>query len=184
MESKFHTGFHQTERRWFAVRTSFRHEKQALRDLKRLEIEGWLPLITITRSYVSKRREVQLPLINSYLFVHINQSEYIRVLESPYISCFVHFGKEIISIPDEEIAFIQLIVGEGKIVSVSPRELLPGDEVEIIGGRLTGLKGVIEDKKKNNLISICLDRLGFTFVMDVDLKYIRKRNVGLIKTAR
>lgn len=183
MEGNFHTGFHQTERRWFAVRTSFRHEKQALKDLKRMDIEGWLPLITITRSYVSKRREVQLPLINSYVFVHVNQSEYIRVLESQYINCFVHFGKEILSIPDEEIAFIRLVVGEGKIVAVTPRELLPGDAVEIIGGRLTGLKGVIEDKKKNNLVSICLDRLGFTLVMDVDLKYIRKLKGGFIKSA-
>jgi transcriptional antiterminator RfaH len=183
MKNNFHTGFHPTERRWFAVRTSFRHEKQALKDLKRMDIEGWLPLITITRFYVSKRREVQLPLINSYLFVHISQSEYIRVLESQYISCFVHFGKEIVSIPDEEIAFIRLVVGEAKIVAVSPRELLPGDQVEIIGGRLTGLIGVIEDKKKNHLVSISLDRLGFTFTMDVDLKYIRKLKGRQIESA-
>jgi hypothetical protein len=168
MKNNFHTGFHPTERRWFAVRTSFRHEKQALKDLKRMDIEGWLPLITITRFYVSKRREVQLPLINSYLFVHISQSEYIRVLESQYISCFVHFGKEIVSIPDEEIAFIRLVVGEAKIVAVSPRERLIG---------------VIEDKKKNHLVSISLDRLGFTFVMDVDLKYIRKLKGRQIQSA-
>ena len=57
----------------------------------------------------------------------------------------------------------------GRIIAIiGSAEYLPGDEVEIIAGQLTGLKGKLLkiEREKNFLVE--LDRLGFQIRMQVD----------------
>lgn len=159
---------------WYAVRTSFRHEKIAFRDLKRQGLDVWLPLVKATRRYERKERDVEIPLLSSYLFVRIHKKEYHAVIKSPYISGFVRFGEDILPIPDKEIELIRLIIGDVDIVNTRQSELLVGDRVEIIGGKLTGLQGILEGQLNQNKVSISLGTLGYTLVLEVDPKYLRK----------
>ena len=50
-----------------------------------------------------------VPLIYRYIFVHIKKNEYVRVLETPNVEGFVRFNKQIISIPDQEIEWLQRV---------------------------------------------------------------------------
>lgn len=167
-------GFDKSELRWYAVRTSFRHEKMAQRDLERKGLEAWLPLIRETRRYDRKRRVVELPLVSSYLFVHINENGYYPVLESPYVSGFVRFGDDILPVPMEELELIRRVVGETAKIKAENRLPMIGDQVEIIGGHLTGVRGVLEKHLNNNQVSISLQTLCVTLVLEVNPKYLRK----------
>jgi transcription antitermination factor NusG len=167
-------GFDSREKRWYAVRTSFRHEKRAQQDLERQGLDAWLPLLRETRRYNRKYREVEIPLLGSYLFVHINAQGYYPVVQSHYINGFVRFGDHILPIPDVEIALIRRIVGDTKVLESTQREMEAGDVVEIIGGKLTGVRGVLEGRRNRKRVSVSLTNLGYVLVIEVDPSLLRR----------
>ena len=70
-------------------------------------------------------------------------------------------------------------MGEDVDVELEPtRHMRKGDQVEIIGGRLTGLKGTLVnlDGKKHFVLE--LENLGYAMRMEVDPQYLRKIRNG------
>ena len=169
-----YTGIDREVTRWYAVRTCFRHEKMALKDLTRQGVEAWLPLLKETRRHHRKMREVEIPLLGSYIFVHINEKGYLPVISSPYVNGFIRFGDHIVPVPDEEMELLHRIVGAAEIIDARQRVMEPGDMVEIIGGKLTGVRGVIEEQRGNHEVSVSLITIGYTLVLQVDPKFLRK----------
>mgnify|MGYP001214348924 CR=1 FL=1 len=153
------------EARWFAVYTGYKREKLVRKRLAERAIEAYLPLMAYTRRYERKVRTVELPLISGYIFVKITRKEYVPVLETPDVVSFVKFARNLIAIPEAEIRIIQRIVGEITDVEVRPNEFCPGDEVEIIGGKLTGIRGKLLEGHENKNLLIELTHTGLSLRM-------------------
>ena len=167
------------EARWFAVYTRYKREKQVLKRLQEKGIETYLPLQRLKRYYTRKVKQVELPLISCYIFTKITKSEYIPVLDTPDVVKFVRFSKNLISIPEREIRLIQRVIGEEVEIEVEPtRQMRKGDEVEIIGGRLTGLKGTLVNMDGKKHFVIELENLGYAMRMEVDPQYLQKIRSG------
>ena len=167
------------EARWFAVYTRYKREKQVLKRLTEKGITTYLPIQRVKRYYTRKVKQVELPLISCYLFTKITKPEYIPVLDTPDVVKFVRFSKNLISIPEREIKLIQRVVGEDVEVEMEPRQhMRKGDEVEIIGGRLTGLKGTLANLDGQKHFVIELENLGYAMRMQVDPQYLRKIRNG------
>lgn len=172
----FENHLHPSEARWFAVYTSYKREKIAFKDLTANEIETYLPLQQHTRRYVRKVKEVELPLISHYVFVKIKKSEYVKVLQCPYVVKFIKFSNNLISIPEEEIELIKRIVGEGFFVEINADDFNAGDEVEVIGGKLTGLQGVLLEKENSHFLSVELKSIGLALKVSIAPNLLRKVN--------
>lgn len=156
------------EARWFAIYTPHRREKLVDKRLKDQGITSYVPLLRFTRRYLRKVRHVELPLINGYVFTKITRSHYVPVLETPDVINFVKFNKNLLAIPDAEIKLLQRIVGEGIEVETTPISAFqPGDQVEIIAGNLTGIKGKFLKKQGKNFI-VELSNMGFALHIEVD----------------
>jgi len=166
---------HDTEPRWFAIRTGFRKEKIVHKRLSNKGIISYLPLYKVTRRYERKVKHLELPLINSYLFVKITKAEYVRVLETEQVHTFVHFKRNLIAIPEEEINIIRLVLGEGANIELAEEGYKKGDLVEIIGGRLTGLSGELIAGEGQKRLIIKLENIGVGLEVEVNSKYLRKQ---------
>lgn len=173
-KAKKDIGLDEQEQRWFAVYTKFKREKIVLRQLTERGIEAYLPLQSYTRRYTRKIKQVELPLISCYIFTKINKQHYIPVLETPDVVNFVKPAKELIAIPDSEMLLMKRVVGEGMELEVEPSSYQIGDEVEIIGGNLTGIKGWLVETKTGKNFVIELDNLGYSLRMAVDPAMLRK----------
>lgn len=160
--------------KWFAVYTKYKREKVIKKELDRQDIKVYLPIQKITRIYASKRKMVELPLISCYIFVKITKSEYLRVLQAEGVVNFVRIAKNLISIPEREIEIMKQIVGEGIPVTAEPSRLQKGDAVEIVGGNLTGLKGVLVDNHGDKEVVINLESMGYSLRMTLDSKFLQK----------
>lgn len=160
--------------RWFAVYTKYKREKLVNRKLQEKGIHCYLPLQEYTRHYTRKVRKVELPLISCYIFTKIIKKEYVPVLETPDVVSFVRFSRNLISIPEAEIHTMQRVVGEGIEVDVEPNAYQVGDEVEVIGGDLTGLKGKLVEKKNGKNLLIELENLGYMLRMYVAPSLLQK----------
>ena len=166
--------------KWFAVYTPYKREKIAAKELAKGGLEVYLPVHTLTRQYVRKVKTVELPLINHYVFVKITKKEYIRVLQCPYVLQFVKFSKNLVSIPEEEIDLIKRILGETEAVHLDSILFQKGDEVEVIGGNLTGLKGVLIQKENSQYLRVQLTNIGISLNVSIAAHLLRKVKSGIL----
>ena len=151
--------------------------------LQKKKIEAYLPLNRIIKQYKSKRKVVELPLINCYVFVRIVKDKYVPVLETNNVLKFIQFSKKIVAIPDEEIELLRRICNEQMDISVQEITFEKGRYVEIIGGNLTGVHGKLVARKGKNFV-VELDHIGWGLHMEIDPTMIRPTGEKSISTNR
>lgn len=169
---------HSREARWFAVYARYKREKLVAKRLQEKGIECYLPLQQFTRHYPRKVKKVELPLISGYLFTKITKKEYVPVLETQDVVQFVRFSRNLISIPEREIDIIRRVVGEKVEIEVEPNAFRTGDEVEIIGGQLTGMKGILLERRSDKNFVIELDSLGYSLLMQIEPALLQRVRAG------
>jgi transcription antitermination factor NusG len=158
--------------KWFAVYTKYKSEKEVARRLTRKGIECYVPVNQVMRQYTRKRKILDLPLINCYVFVKITKDEYVPVLETEYVIKFIHFAKNLISIPESEIVLLRRICQEATDIETDSIAFQRGKPVEIISGNLTGINGrLVSDLGKNFLIE--LQYVGIGLRIEVDPKLLK-----------
>jgi transcription antitermination factor NusG len=165
----------ETRPRWFAVYTRFKREKVVHKRLQDKGIEVYLPLQRYARQYDRRVRTVEIPLIGNYIFTKIIKKQYVPVLSTADVVHFVKCSQTLIAIPEREMLVLKRIAGEALDVEIEARRVYAvGDRVEVIGGSLTGLQGILveKDRKKNFLIE--LESIGYTLRMEVDPAFLQK----------
>ncbi len=173
-EKDYENHLHPTEPRWFAVYTRYKSEKVVKRLLDSKNIENYLPLQTVVRQYTRKIKRHDIPLISCYIFVRITNDDYVRVLETENVVKFLRFARNLLSIPDEEINILRRVVGEGIDVEAEPGRFQEGDAVEVVGGKLTGLRGRLVEKQGKKHMLVELETVGYTLKMSVDATLLKK----------
>lgn len=150
---------HVTEKRWFAVRTSSRHEKKAIQELDRAGIECYLPLRTKVVHYASKTVNRELPLLTGYVFVRIVLAEELTVRKAHYVSSFVTIGRERRRVTDAEIETLKIISTDRDLdweTAETTLDLREGTAVEIIKGPMAGIRGVYLHRKSKKTFVVSL----------------------------
>ena len=161
--------------KWFAVNTRYKYEKHALKRILNEGIEAYLPLITEYKQYKSKRKKVESLLIPRYLFVKINPKHYSRILAIPGVIHFVRIDKQLQCVKESEILILKQITGEYLPVKAVPTttNLEAGDEVEITGGRLIGIRGHLVRRHNKDQVVIALS-IGMQLEIEVPETLLRK----------
>ncbi|MBC6994180.1 UpxY family transcription antiterminator [Neolewinella lacunae] len=153
---------HTAEKRWFAVRTSSKHEKRAARELETLGVECYLPLREKVYTYASKKVLRELPLLPGYVFVHICGQEEERVRRAHFVSRFVTLGGERRRVKDAELTLLRRLSTDRNLDWETVEEVFDftaGTPVEIITGPLAGVRGYYLRKKNKKTFLITLGSL-------------------------
>jgi transcription antitermination factor NusG len=164
---------HDTEPKWFAVYTRFKSEKVVHRLLANKKIEAYLPLQKVTRRYTRKIKHHEIPLISCYIFVRIVREDYVPVLETENVVRFIKTAKNLYAIPDAEIDIIRRVTGDGEDVVAEPGLFKEGDLVELIGGKLTGLRGRLVERQGKKQMVVELESIGVSLRMTVDVSLLQ-----------
>ncbi len=169
------TEMHETEKRWFAIRTRSKCEKFVQRLMEKKQVHAYVPLQKVMRRYERKTKMVEKPLITCYVFVKISKSEYLPVLETENVAGFVKTAKVIHAIPEAEIDILRRVTLETDLeVEAIEAGWMEGDAVEISAGNLLGLKGKlikIEGKRK---MQIELENMGYSLLLTVDPLFLNR----------
>ncbi|HDO06779.1 MAG TPA: hypothetical protein ENG85_03760, partial [Bacteroidetes bacterium] len=70
------------EKVWYALYVRSRTEKKVAVELEGADIDFYLPLEKRLRQWSDRKKWVEEPLFRSYIFVHITQKEYYKVLQT------------------------------------------------------------------------------------------------------
>ncbi len=156
---------------WFAVYTSARHEKVVARQFESREIESFLPLYTVPSRWKNGCRvEVDRPLFPSYLFVHIERRDCVRVLQVPGVVSIIGSGREPSSLPTSDIESLRSGLSLRRF---EPHQyLVAGERVRIDSGSLAGMVGVLLRKKNSLRVVLTLDLIMQSVAVEVGIDEI------------
>jgi transcriptional antiterminator RfaH len=148
------------EKNWYAVYTKSRNEKKLAMLLKDKGIEFYLPLVKKLKQWSDRRKWVEVPLFNSYIFVHISELEYYRVLGIPGVVRFVSFEGIKTKIRDIEIEAIKKYVETGEEILDNEEDFIPGKSVKVVRGQFKDLHGKLVQILGKQRVKIEIEAVG------------------------
>ena len=150
-----------TEQYWYAVHVRSRHELKVLERLTQAGKEVFLPTVERQRKWKDRKRTVAFPLFPGYLFVHISKSSHDRmfVLKTKGVVRFLGtIPGEPEPVPEEQIIFLQRLVESKEELDPYPY-LKEGQRVRVKSGPLTGVEGILAQKKDRHMLVLSVDIL-------------------------
>ena len=143
---------------WFAIYTRPKNEKKVVEGLEKIGVEVYCPMITQVKQWSDRKKKVETPLINSYVFVNLEENNRNIVFEVPGVVRYLFWlGKPAI-IQEQDIQVLKDSL-KGIIASIEIKGMQPGDVITIPTGPFQGKEGIISQVVKNK-IRLVLKELG------------------------
>lgn len=145
--------------RWFALYTKSRHEKLVQRELQKKGVETFLPLRKVTRDWSDRKKIIEEPLFQGYLFVRMPLKERWTVLNTAgAVRLIGRSAADPIEVPEKELWVVRKFVEEEIQVDPFPY-LKEGERVYVRSGAFKGAEGFIVRKDRHCRLVISLDML-------------------------
>ena len=159
---------------WFAVYTRSRMEKKAAAEMEQAGITCFLPMRKVLRQWSDRKKWVDVPLFNSYVFVNITDKEYNAVLQVMGVVRFITFERKAVAIPVQQIEAIKAYIDQGAPDYIAPEmPMEAGSNVEIIRGAMAGLTGILLNIQGKHRVKVEIDCVGQSLIIDVPKTSLR-----------
>jgi transcription antitermination factor NusG len=153
---------------WFAIYTRTKNEKKVVEGLEKIGVEVYCPMITKLKQWSDRKKKVETPLINSYVFVNIEEKQRNLVFEIPGVVRYLFWlGKPAI-ILDQEIEALKENL-KGILSNVEVNGIQPGDSLTISKGPFQGKEGVVS-QVNNNKVRLVLKELGVLITISKEIQ--------------
>jgi transcription antitermination factor NusG len=171
---------------WYLLYTNPRAEKKVADELKRKNIEVFLPLQKTLKQWSDRKKWVEEPLFKSYVFVYTElEKNFYPILYTNGIVKFISFQGKTAIVDKREIDLVKRILGDISIQAeaLENSAIEMGDEVEIVGGPLIGNKGKLIQLQGAQKVMLELSSMQQTLLLTIPKEYIRKVHPLNIKLA-
>ena len=139
------------------------------------DIEAFLPLVKTVRQWSDRKKTVEVPLIPSYIFVHLPEKDLFKTLPiQGTVSVLKHLGKPA-RIREVEIENLRILSNNSEGHNISEAmSVSKGDDVEVTNGPFMGLIATCIHEGKNHRVVVNIDSLGSCFNVNIPLSFLRK----------
>ncbi|NOZ45981.1 MAG: UpxY family transcription antiterminator [Chlorobi bacterium] len=162
------------DKKWYVIYTKSRAEKKVYQKLTGQNIETFLPLQKTMRQWSDRKKTVEVPLFNSYVFVKITETDFYKVLQTDGVVYFISFNGEKAVVPEQVIIQLKLII-KGKVpVDLSKEKFEKGDYVEVERGPLKELKGYLVTYHGKHKVLIRIDVINQNLLLEIPASFLRK----------
>jgi transcriptional antiterminator RfaH len=162
------------EEKWYALYTRPRAEKLVFTRLLEAGIETFLPLQKTYRMWSDRKKLVEKPLLSSYIFVKTTKKNFPAVYKTNGVVKFVSFEGQPVSIPQNQIDNLRLLINSDAEIEVISGKFAAGDNVEVINGSLIGLTGELIKIGTKNRVIVRIDRLDQNLILKIPLAFLKK----------
>jgi len=157
---------------WYAVHTKSHHEKMVELRVKDKGIETFLPVRCLKRKWKDRMKMVDFPLFPGYLFVNISLVDKKKIVQTSGVVKMVG-TREPEPIPEQQIEAIRIFIAEEIQFDPYPY-LVPGLEVEVMRGPLTGVRGVLAQRKGKYRLVVNVPLLNNSIATEIDAEDVLK----------
>jgi len=161
------TNLEQQEPHWYAIYTCSRHEKVVAKQLKERQIETFLPLYRSWHRWKDRRKQVELALFPSYVFVRIAAHQHLHALQVPGVVSLVSFHGKPAPLPQREIDVLRSGL-ENQVYAEPHPYLQEGQRVRVVRGPMAGAEGILLRKKEKVRVVISIEVLMRSLAVEVD----------------
>ncbi|MGB8065796.1 MAG: UpxY family transcription antiterminator [Candidatus Sulfotelmatobacter sp.] len=148
------------DKQWYALLTRARHERAVAHRLQECGISTFLPLITQIHHWSDRKKVVELPLFDCYLFARLGSSrdERLRVARQDGVLSLVGARGEGTAVPDDQIETVRIVLQQQLSCSAHPF-LKIGQRVRICSGALSGVEGILSSRNGDRSLVVSLDAI-------------------------
>lgn len=162
------------KRKWYAVYVKSRNEKKVYANLLENNIESYLPLLRTLKQWKDRKKLVDIPLFNSYIFVYVDVLEQFKVRQVQGIVKFVSFEGKPTSIPNEQIKSLKLLLQSTEKFEIGYEKIELGEEVEVYKGTLKGFRGTLAKYKGKKKVLLRIDALNQYLMIEIQISNLKK----------
>jgi transcription antitermination factor NusG len=164
-------------KKWFVIITKPKAEKKVGKRLTELGIENFVPLHRQLRQWHDRKKWVDIPLFNSYIFVKIEEKHRTKVFEVIGVLKYLSIGGQISVLREQEIERIKKLCAFDGEIEISDASFEVGEEVEIISGHFCGFIGILISADNKNKLKVHFSDLNCFATVEIEKKYCRKLGV-------
>ncbi|RKR10905.1 transcription antitermination factor NusG [Flavobacterium sp. 90] len=144
---------------WYVVYTKPKWEKKVADKLNQIGIECYCPLIIQMKQWSDRKKKVEVPLFNSYVFVQLADIDRNSVFQvSGVVRYLFWLGKPAI-VRDEEINSIKTSLKAPNISDISVTSIQVGDRIKIEAGAFSNQDAIVQEVS-NTYYTLVLESLG------------------------
>lgn len=144
---------------WYVVYTKPKWEKKVADKLSQLGIENYCPLITQVKQWSDRKKKIELPLFNSYVFVQLSDSDRNSVFQVAGVVRYLFWlGKPAI-VKDQEIEIIKKSLKAPNISDVTVSAIQVGDKIKLESGAFSNQNAIVQEIS-NSYYTLVLETLG------------------------
>ena len=129
-------------------------------------IDCYCPLITQIRQWSDRKKKVEVPLFNSYVFVQLDESERNSVFQSAGVVRYLFWlGKPAI-VRHEEIEVIKKWINTSDAADIMVDRYKIGDAIQLESGPFSAQKAIVQEVT-NTYYVLVLESLGCVLKMNI-----------------
>jgi len=160
---------------WYAVYTRAKWEKKVASQLNKINIENYCPLNKVVRQWSDRKKTVEEPLFNSYVFVCVTAKQMNNIRDIHGVVNFVYWLGKPAVIPLADIQLIKQFLTEHECVKIEQASFNLQDKIKIVSGPFTEMEGQILAISKKS-IKVLLPSLRCFMTVEVE-----KENVNVLE---
>ena len=151
---------------WYVIYTKPKWEKKVAEQLAEAGIDCYCPLITQIRQWSDRKKKVEVPLFNSYVFVQLDESERNSVFQSAGVVRYLFWlGKPAI-VRHEEIEVIKKWINTSDAADVIVENYKIGDAIQLESGPFSAQKAIVQEVTNTHYVLV-LESLGCVLKMKI-----------------
>jgi transcription termination/antitermination protein NusG len=161
---------------WFVFYTKSRQEKKVDELLRKRGFKSYLPLQMVMRQWSDRKKKIEVPLFNSYIFVQMEEHAITEVLQVPGVAWNIRLDDKPAILHVRELDTIKRFIETGLLLETHgvQERFAAGDRIEVVDGPLKGLEGVLIDNQSKHFFSMLLESIGQVITVQINPQIIRK----------
>lgn len=161
---------------WKVIYVASRQEKKTAMLLEKVGIRYYLPLVKSMRQWSDRKKVVEVPLFNGYMFVMPNDSRRDEVVQIPGVVKYLRYNNQDATVTEAELKIVKSIVTKGYDISEfdPDMEYSPGETVLIVQGPLKNFRGEIVRIGTTNYALISFENFGQSYKVKIPKEIIKK----------
>ncbi len=160
---------------WHVIYTKSRQEKLVAERLNQAGYEIYLPIIKILSQWSDRKKIIEKPLFNSYVFVKdVKDNDKVKSFSG--VVGFLKYNNKLANVRQHEIDTLRSIIKYGYDVTElgDPAELIKGSKVMVMAGPLKGSIGELYENSEMEWFIIHFENIGNSIKVKIPGKLLKK----------
>ena len=145
---------------WYVIYTKPKWEKKVAEQLQAVGIESYCPTVIQVRQWTDRKKKVEVPLFNSYVFVRIDPKRRESVFRVSGVVRYLFWLGQPAMVRDVEIQEIRKRLGDSSIQDVEVLPYQKGDRIVLKEGYFANQEAVVKEVSKKEYV-LELENLGY-----------------------